>query len=969
MNPSFAREESLFADALARPEAERAGFLHEQCRDDPALLARVVALLARHDASGDFLEQDAGLSLVQELDAELRLGRQEDLTGTTIGAYRVVERLGEGGVGVVYRAEQLQPIRRQVALKVIKPGMDTREVLARFAAERHALALMDHPGIARVKDAGTTTQGRPYFVMELVAGVPLTGYCDARCLSVAARLELFIKVCQAVQHAHQKGVIHRDLKPSNILVVDTGEGVQPKIIDFGIAKATARSPAAGQALTEVAQFVGTPAYMSPEQTAGGADLDTRSDIYSLGALLYELLTGRTPFGFPDAREGGVDELRRRIRVDEPVRPSVQFVRLAAADQQAKAAARGLEPARLVRRLRGDLDWIVLRCLEKDRARRYATANGLATDIRRHLDDEPVLAAAPGRVYRLKKAVRRNRAAFAAGLAMFGALAAATVVSTSLAIRATRAERLAEQRAQAETAARAQAQAAERKAALEAATSAGISEFLRNDLLAQASPDIQPDRDVKLRTVVDRAAERLRTRFPQQPLLRAAVSETLADTYQALGDYPAMQAQCERVLALRREHLGPDHLDTLRAAVKLYDSYPVTAKLETTETLGRDTLDRLTRTVGADHPLTLQLRVALYKIMYRGRYTEAEPLLRASLADARRVLGDESPVTLSAMSDYAVVLAELERFEEASAVAEETIRLKDRVYGPEHPQTLPTMINLSAIYGQMGRYADARTLAERVYAVRTKLLGAEHPQTLTAATILTGIMVGARDYAAAEPLLQSTDVLLRKVAGAEHPATLNIALSLATIRIETGRHAEADALLAGSLDALLRKFGPGYSDTVNASVLRARVAAARQDWVAGIALLEPAVAAARTSIGPAARITLGAVYRLAGMQAAAGRNAAAEKSYREVYEQRRARHGLAHADTIEAAGGLGKFLAGLGRHADAEAPLLAWHEGLQQQPAANRVAGSWVAAVAESRQSLAALYTALGRPEEAARWRP
>jgi serine/threonine protein kinase/WD40 repeat protein len=376
------------------------------------------------------------------------LGQLTEKPGGRIGPYRLLEKIGEGGCGVVYLAEQEDPIRRVVALKVVKLGMDTRQVIARFGAERQALALMDHPNIAKVLDAGATATGRPYFVMELVRGIKITEFCDQNNLSMEARLSLFQQVCHAIQHAHQKGVIHRDLKPSNILV-SSQEGVPvPKIIDFGIAKATG-----GQILTDKTlftafeQFIGTPAYMSPEQAELSAlDVDTRSDIYALGVLLYELLTGQTPFDTRQWVQAGLDEVRRTIREQEPLRPSTKLRGLHPDEQTTIAQRRLTEPPRLIHRVRGDLDWIVMKCLEKDRRRRYETADGLAMDIERHLRHEPVSAAAPDALYRTRKFLRRNKAALSVAGALVLLLTAGTVVSVSQAVLANRAQKLAERHA-------------------------------------------------------------------------------------------------------------------------------------------------------------------------------------------------------------------------------------------------------------------------------------------------------------------------------------------------------------------------------------------------------------------------------------------------------------------------------------------------------------------------------------------
>ena len=324
--------------------------------------------------------------------------------GDRIGRYKLLQQIGEGGCGVVYMADQEEPVKRRVALKVIKPGMDSKQVLARFEAERQALALMDHPNIAKVLDAGATDNGRPYFVMELVKGIPITRYCDEKQLTTDSRLKLFVLVCQAIQHAHQKGIIHRDIKPSNILVADHDGTPVPKIIDFGIAKATTDQRLTDKTLfTAFEQFIGTPAYMSPEQaTLSGLDVDTRSDIYSLGVLLYELLTGKTPFDAKELLAKGLDEIRRVIREVEPQRPSTRLSTLEAGEQTTVAHQRQCEPPKLQSVIRGDLDWIVMKALEKDRTRRYETANGFAVDIQRHLNNEPVLACPPSNLYRFQK---------------------------------------------------------------------------------------------------------------------------------------------------------------------------------------------------------------------------------------------------------------------------------------------------------------------------------------------------------------------------------------------------------------------------------------------------------------------------------------------------------------------------------------------------------------------------------------
>ena len=588
---------------------ERDDYLQAACGDDDSLRGQVEALLLAHERAGSFLEQNGESTKLY--DATVFAERP----GMEIDRFKLREQIGEGGMGVVFAAQQTNPVRRMVALKVIKPGMDTKEVLARFDAERQALALMDHPHIARVFDGGATKSGRPYFVMELVRGVPITEFCDNQQLDTQRRLEVFCDVCAAIQHAHQKGIIHRDIKPSNVLVTLNGDEPVVKVIDFGVAKAINQELAQQTIYTRFAQMVGTPLYMSPEQAEmSGLDVDTRSDIYSLGVLIYELLTGQTPFDKSRLSEAGFDEIRRIIREEQPPRPSHRLSTLKAEDLSTVSQHRRSMPQKLSQSFKGELDWIVLKALEKDRSQRYETASALAEDVRRYLNDEPVIARPPSNVYRLKKLVRRNRGLFAGGLTVALSLILATAVSLWQTREANAAKDEAFVLRDNADKARDVAVAAEKRAKIDAATTRAAIEFVAQDLLGGMDLELgeNPDPQLKMITVLDHASEAVENRFKNQPEAEATIRLMIGNAYRGLGSYLPVFKHLKRAVELREQTLGPKHRDTLAAKLDLgfYSRKTSTGRHLNAEGILKEVLEAATEEFGDDDPLTLAAKYQL-----------------------------------------------------------------------------------------------------------------------------------------------------------------------------------------------------------------------------------------------------------------------------------------------------------------------------------------------------------------------
>ena len=728
--------------------------------------------------------------------------------GDVIGPYTLRQEIGAGGFGVVWMAEQSEPISRMVALKVVKAGMDTREVLARFEAERQALAMMEHPNIAKVLDAGATPGGRPWFAMELVKGIPITEFCDQQKFDTRQRLELFRDVCGAVNHAHQKGIIHRDLKPSNVMVTLHGDKPVVKVIDFGIAKATQSKLTDKTLFTRFEQFLGTPVYMSPEQAAmSGLDIDTRSDIYALGVLLYELLAGRPPFDPNTLVSAGYDEMRRIIREEDPPSPSTRLNTLVAEESTRVAEAHRSDPQKLGRLLHGELDWIVMKSIDKDRSRRYETANALAEDIGRFLEDEPVQAAAPSSAYRFSKFARRHKAALGVAALITLILVAATAVSVRQAIRASAAEKLASNRLAESEKAREEAEA--------------ISGYLANIFKRPESE--QDGRAITAAAMLDRAAARLGSELENQPERRNQLRIVLAGTYQSLGLYKEMIPLLEAVDAHFVSEGNANSLEALDALHQLAHGYEGVLKFEEAYSTMQRELDLREETQGSDDPELL-----------KGRNCQARMLMA------------------------------LAKPEQAWAVMERNLAVAEEALGSDHKFTVMSRCYLVALKSQAGYWEEAIPLQETLLEVCEKIDRLEGSRVAT----FTAKMQLAASYllaGRAEEALELYEWLLEKAErtfGQSHPHLLSARADVAKALHAAGRHEEAFEMRRELLPLHLERFGPDDLYTSIQKIMLAESYAAAGDEEAAFELRVDALASARRGLPPNHVFRLKAMHHLA-----------------------------------------------------------------------------------------------------------
>ncbi|MCZ6675205.1 MAG: serine/threonine-protein kinase [Verrucomicrobia bacterium] len=712
--------ERIFSEAIELPESERVHFLDTECGDNTELRQRVDALLQAHDKSDGFLEdtgQDASFGLADSLRDSLP---SDEMPGDRIGRYKLLERLGEGGWGVVWMAEQSEPIRRRVALKVLKLGMDTKEFVARFESERQALAMMDHPNIARVFDGGATELGRPYFVMELVRGIRISDYCDREQLNTRDRLQLFIKVCQAVNHAHQKGIIHRDLKPSNILVtVNDGEAV-PKVIDFGIVKAAQLKLTDKTLFTHFHSFVGTPAYTSPEQMQmSSLDVDTRSDIYSLGVLLYELLSGKQPFDPTKLSELGIDAMRKLISEQDPPRPSVQVNSLNQEDRTLFAGHRGMEPEKFPKELKGDLDWIVMKCLEKNRSRRYETVNALAMDIERYLHHEAVLAGHPSKLYKIKKLIDRNRVAFGISVALVLSLLIGTATNAFLAIQAFRAEEHAQEEAQ---------------------KTGEISEFIKG-----------------MFSYVDSLVELGQSQDANTRILKDTLKETFDRASMRIGD------------------VSPD------AEIEIYDilgaMYFKIREYASAEKMFRQELTKLRANSERDFPKLARTMNHLCAALARqGKIEEAELQIQEALNIQQQQLNEDGQNVARSMVNLSVIQvkkagnvrlsdkAREEQLLKEQESIEAALEIQREGWGNEHEEIAASLNELGFILACQGgeKMAAAEVVIKEALNMNKKLLGNENPAVASSLNLLTIVQVIQEKYVEALDNYRAVQTIRQKL---------------------------------------------------------------------------------------------------------------------------------------------------------------------------------------------------------------
>ncbi len=940
------RIQELFHRAENLSREEQSAMLDEACGTDESLRNKVERLLQLPTTEVDDFVQTLAFG-VDDSQADSQIPAQ-------IGHYKIIRRIGAGGMGVVYLAQQQKPIRRQVALKLIKRGMDTEQTIARFETERQALAMFNHPHVAKVFDAGCAEDGRPYFALEYVEGLPITKYCDEHKLTIPQRLKLFIKVCEAIQHAHQKGVIHRDIKPSNILVSEQRHEHIPKVIDFGLAKALDQRLSTQSVNTMQGQMIGTPEYMSPEPTGqSGEDIDTRTDIYALGVLLYELLVGSLPFDPTNLRRASLVEISRIIREDEPPKPSEQI----SATTINIAGLRNTDRRSLSKCVTGDLDWITMKSLEKDRTRRYTNASELAADIHRYLIHEPVSAGPPSFTYRLKKFAQRNRGGVIAGsvFALVFFVAAGLVLKFAVAEAAQRdLAEIATQRAQ-DSLALAEQHAQETQSALDQLEAVveiqssmisdidaemmgrkiftSLSERTLEKLIQSGASQEHIDSvlasfedlnatDIAL-NIVDKeilagAVATIDNDFADQPLLEAALRQAIGNTYREIGLFPQSLPQLERALTIRRQLLGNEQSDTLDSMIDMGILLMSMGKYTEALPHCREALDTSRRVLGNDHPSTLNAMSSMSLLLVEmGQNAEALSYCHATLDTRRRVLGSQHPKTLSAISEMGTLLIRMGKYAEALPFCREALDARRQFLGNDHPDTLKSVNNMGELLNLMNKPDEALEYSREAMEGYRRVLGNDHPETASSISNMGWLLSSMGKIQEALPYVREAMETSKRALGAKHPDTLNAINNMGLLYKSLGDNDEALRYFQEALKGQRQVLGDdNYNTLISINNMGTLLQSMEKYEEASDYILE-AIEGLRRVLGDDHPTTVGAIYNMGILLTSTNRHAEALPYIREVHETQRKTLGENHASTLGSMQSLGSVLRDLGQLEEAE----------------------------------------------------